>query len=195
MNDNVRVVPADKCQTEYNTNLVFKIFTAIFNFYIPLITMIVLNSKIYMVIHNRYRNPIMRYTSKTNCDQCRTSFFNQSSKSMTSQPSILLASLHKGSDEATKEKTLDIRMNKRHLDIEKSPKRSSIDLSKLLVESLPLKRKFQGNGKTDDASDRTQDGFGSNLDGVASVSSKKRKQKMKVRFVFRCWNFSLLRKL
>lgn len=114
---------------------------------------------------------------------------------MTSQPSILLASLHKGSDEATKEKTLDIRMNKRHLDIEKSPKRSSIDLSKLLVESLPLKRKFQGNGKTDDASDRTQDGFGSNLDGVASVSSKKRKQKMKVRFVFRCWNFSLLRKL
>lgn len=186
MNDNVRVVPEDKCETEYNTNLVFKVFTAIFNFYIPLITMIVLNSKIYMVIHNRYQNPMMRYTSNPNCDPRRTSFFNQSARSMSSQPSMLLASLTKGSDEATKEKTLNIRMKKRHLDIVERTQRNSIDLSKLLVGSLPLKRKFQGTGATDDASDRTQDGFGSNLDGVASISSKKRKQKMKVRIIFKC---------
>lgn len=37
--------------------------TAIVNFYIPLIAMIAINTKIYLVIHKRYRNPIMRYSS------------------------------------------------------------------------------------------------------------------------------------
>jgi hypothetical protein len=36
--------------------------TAVFNFYLPLIAMIAINTKIYMVIRKRYHNPIMQYT-------------------------------------------------------------------------------------------------------------------------------------
>lgn len=62
-NKGVRYVPGDKCNTEYDKNIVFKVATAICNFYLPLIAMIAINTKIYLVIHKRYRNPIMRYSS------------------------------------------------------------------------------------------------------------------------------------
>lgn len=62
-NNGVRFVPEDKCNTEYDKNIIFKVATAICNFYLPLIAMIALNTKIYLVIHKRYRNPIMRYSS------------------------------------------------------------------------------------------------------------------------------------
>lgn len=58
-----RTVAIDKCNTEYDKNIFFKMSTAIVNFYIPLIAMIAINTKIYLVIHKRYKNPIMRYSS------------------------------------------------------------------------------------------------------------------------------------
>jgi hypothetical protein len=36
-NNGIRHVPEDKCNTEYDKNIMFKIVTAIINFYIPLI--------------------------------------------------------------------------------------------------------------------------------------------------------------
>lgn len=62
-NNNVRYVPENKCNTEYNQNLPFKITTAGFNFYLPLIAMICINTKVYLVIRKRYQSPIMKYTS------------------------------------------------------------------------------------------------------------------------------------
>lgn len=64
-NKGKRTVPEHQCQTEYDKNIIFKIFTAIFNFYVPLISMILINTKIYLVIRKRYRNPIMKYSSLT----------------------------------------------------------------------------------------------------------------------------------
>ena len=58
-NDGVRLVPPDKCNTEYDKNIFFKMATAICNFYMPLIAMISINTKIYLVIRKRYENPIM----------------------------------------------------------------------------------------------------------------------------------------
>lgn len=63
-NNSIRTVPDNQCQTEFNQNFVFKITTAIFNFYIPLIAMIGINTKVYLVIRKRYKNPIMKYTSR-----------------------------------------------------------------------------------------------------------------------------------
>jgi hypothetical protein len=62
-NGGVRYVPPDKCNTEYDKNIAFKIATAICNFYLPLIAMIMINAKIYIVIRRRYHNPIMKYSS------------------------------------------------------------------------------------------------------------------------------------
>ncbi|RNA39437.1 histamine H1 receptor [Brachionus plicatilis] len=62
-NQGQRTVAQDKCNTEYDKNIFFKMSTAIINFYVPLIAMIAINTKIYLVIHKRYRNPIMRYSS------------------------------------------------------------------------------------------------------------------------------------
>jgi len=56
-------VPIDKCNTEYDKNLTFKILTALFNFYLPLFAMICINTKIYVVIRKRYINPCLRYSS------------------------------------------------------------------------------------------------------------------------------------
>jgi hypothetical protein len=55
-----RDVPPNQCNTEFNDIIIFKITTGIVNFYIPLIAMISINTKIYLVIKKRYRNPIMR---------------------------------------------------------------------------------------------------------------------------------------
>ena len=63
VNDGIRYVPEDKCNTEYDKNLIFKITTAICNFYLPLILMIAINTKVYLVIRKRYHSPIMKYTS------------------------------------------------------------------------------------------------------------------------------------
>lgn len=62
-NNGTRIVPEHECDTEYKHNLAFKLITAIFNFYVPLIAMIVINTKIYLVIRERYHNPMMQYTS------------------------------------------------------------------------------------------------------------------------------------
>lgn len=62
-NNGVRYVPEDKCNTEYDKSIMFKIATAIINFYIPLIVLICINTKIYLVIRKRYHNPIMKYSS------------------------------------------------------------------------------------------------------------------------------------
>ena len=66
-NDSVRYVPSDKCNTEYDKNIIFKVTTAIINFYLPLIVLISINTKIYLVIRSRYRNPIMKYSSAAGC--------------------------------------------------------------------------------------------------------------------------------
>ncbi len=62
-NDGIRYVPEYTCETEYNQNIFFKVSTAIFNFYIPLIAMICINIKVFLVIRKRYQSPIMKYTS------------------------------------------------------------------------------------------------------------------------------------
>ncbi len=62
-NNNIRTVPPNKCNTEYNENLAFKVITALANFYIPLFAMICINIKVYLVIQKRYQSPIMKYTS------------------------------------------------------------------------------------------------------------------------------------
>lgn len=41
-NDGVRTVTPNKCDTEYHKNVIFKVLTAIFNFYLPLIAMILI---------------------------------------------------------------------------------------------------------------------------------------------------------
>jgi hypothetical protein len=64
-NGGVRIIPSDTCNTEYNHNLEFKLITAVFNFYLPLIAMILINTKIYIVIRRRYRNPVIQYTIGT----------------------------------------------------------------------------------------------------------------------------------
>jgi hypothetical protein len=66
VNNGTRIVPENECDTEYKHNLAFKLITAIFNFYVPLIAMIIINTKIYLVIRKRYRNPIMQYISGPN---------------------------------------------------------------------------------------------------------------------------------
>jgi len=62
-NNGIRYVPDYICETEYNKNIFFKVSTAIFNFYIPLIAMICINTKVYLVIRKRYHSPILKYTS------------------------------------------------------------------------------------------------------------------------------------
>ncbi len=62
-NHGIRHVPEDKCNTEYDKNILFKTTTAIVNFYIPLFAMISINTKIYIVIRKRYHSPIMKYSS------------------------------------------------------------------------------------------------------------------------------------
>ena len=62
-NEGERYVPYDKCNTEYDKNIVFKVTTAIINFYVPLIVLISINTNIFLVIRSRYRNPIMKYSS------------------------------------------------------------------------------------------------------------------------------------
>jgi hypothetical protein len=62
-NHGIRHVPEDKCNTEYDKNILFKTATAIVNFYIPLFAMISINTKIYIVIRKRYHSPIMKYSS------------------------------------------------------------------------------------------------------------------------------------
>jgi hypothetical protein len=44
-------------------NSIFEVATAIINFYVPLFVLISINTKIYLVIQSRYRNPIMKYSS------------------------------------------------------------------------------------------------------------------------------------
>ena len=61
-NNGVRYVPSDKCNTEYDKNITFKLTAAIFNFYLPLLAMILINTKIFLVIRRRYHNPIMKYS-------------------------------------------------------------------------------------------------------------------------------------
>ena len=41
-NEGIRTVSSNKCDTEYHNNVFFKVFTAIFNFYLPLIGMILI---------------------------------------------------------------------------------------------------------------------------------------------------------
>jgi hypothetical protein len=65
-NNGVRYVSKQECNTEYNKNIPFKVATAICNFYLPLIAMILINTKIYLVVRRRYHNPIMKYSSTAN---------------------------------------------------------------------------------------------------------------------------------
>ena len=65
-NNGTRIVPENECDTEYKHNLAFKLITAFFNFYVPLLAMIIINTKIYLVIRKRYHNPIMQYISGPN---------------------------------------------------------------------------------------------------------------------------------
>ena len=172
VNDNVRVVPEDKCETEYNHNILFKVFTAIFNFYIPLITMIILNSKIYIVIHKRYQNPIMKYTSTINNDSRKTA-------------SPLNSSVTSNRDGAS------FRMKKkRQLSLSDSKKMSpllNLNNSTLLLPDQNFNSCCQNNSFISASSNIARDGTNPVIQSMSptlELSSEKRKARTKVRILF-----------
>ena len=87
VNNGVRIIPENDCDTEYKHNLAFKLITAIFNFYVPLLAMIIINTKIYLVIRKRYHNPIMQYISGPNSKYP----WQQSEKSYTTLANIKIS--------------------------------------------------------------------------------------------------------
>jgi hypothetical protein len=90
-NNGVRYVPADKCNTEYDKNIAFKIATAICNFYLPLLAMIMINAKIYMVIRRRYHNPIMKYSSMSSNANSGANNPNAIPATMNADPGVVSA--------------------------------------------------------------------------------------------------------
>jgi hypothetical protein len=58
----------DKCFTNFETNLVFKMVTAFFNFYVPLIGMNLIYLKIFLTIKNRTKLEFNRkFSIETKC--------------------------------------------------------------------------------------------------------------------------------
>ncbi|CAF0900219.1 unnamed protein product [Adineta ricciae] len=66
-NDGKRYIEPDKCEPEYTHSKVFKVSTAIINFYLPLLVLISLNGRIYYEIKRRYKNVLLqRHSNKIN---------------------------------------------------------------------------------------------------------------------------------
>ncbi|CAF0938577.1 unnamed protein product [Adineta steineri] len=64
-NNGTRYVESDKCEPEYTHSKVFKVSTAVINFYLPLLVLISLNGRMYFEIKRRYRNALLqRYSNK-----------------------------------------------------------------------------------------------------------------------------------
>ncbi|KAJ8046892.1 Histamine H1 receptor [Holothuria leucospilota] len=68
VNGGVRIVPEDDCDTEFYNNQYFKIFTALINFYIPMIFMIVLYGSIYREIRKRSQMEVGKMNTARTCN-------------------------------------------------------------------------------------------------------------------------------
>lgn len=67
VNNGTRSIDSDKCEPEYIHSKVFKVSTAIINFYLPLIVLMSLNGRIYYEIKRRYKNVLLqRHSTKLN---------------------------------------------------------------------------------------------------------------------------------
>ncbi|CAF0755113.1 unnamed protein product [Adineta steineri] len=66
-NNGIRQIEDGKCEPEYTHSKVFKVSTAIINFYLPLLVLISLNGRIYYEIKRRYRSVLLqRHSNKLN---------------------------------------------------------------------------------------------------------------------------------
>ncbi|UJR21407.1 hypothetical protein I4U23_024497 [Adineta vaga] len=65
VNNGTRYIDSTKCEPEYTHSKVFKVSTAIINFYLPLLVLMSLNGRIYFEIKRRYKNALLqRYSNK-----------------------------------------------------------------------------------------------------------------------------------
>ncbi|CAF3357590.1 unnamed protein product [Rotaria socialis] len=60
VNHGVRYIDSTKCEPEYTHSKVFKVSTAIINFYFPLFVLISLNARIYYEIKRRYKSVLLQ---------------------------------------------------------------------------------------------------------------------------------------
>ncbi|CAF1676067.1 unnamed protein product [Rotaria magnacalcarata] len=66
-NSSERYIEPGKCEPEYTHSKVFKVSTAMINFYLPLLVLILLNGRIYYEIKRRYKNVFLqRHSTKIN---------------------------------------------------------------------------------------------------------------------------------
>lgn len=68
MNAGVRIVPDNDCDTEFYDNQYFKILTALINFYVPMIFMIVLYGSIYSQIRKRSQMEVGKMNTARTCN-------------------------------------------------------------------------------------------------------------------------------
>lgn len=68
MNGGVRIVPEDDCDTEFYHNKYFKILTALVNFYVPMIFMVVLYGSIYSQIRKRSQMEVGKMNTARTCN-------------------------------------------------------------------------------------------------------------------------------
>ncbi|CAF4860592.1 unnamed protein product [Rotaria sp. Silwood1] len=67
VNNGIRYIPSTKCEPEYTHSIVFKVSTAIINFYLPLLVLISLNARIYYEIKRRYKSILLqRHSNQIN---------------------------------------------------------------------------------------------------------------------------------
>ncbi|CAF1534176.1 unnamed protein product [Rotaria magnacalcarata] len=67
VNHGVRYIDSTKCEPEYTHSKVFKVSTAIINFYFPLFVLISLNARIYYEIKRRYKSVLLqRHSNQIN---------------------------------------------------------------------------------------------------------------------------------
>ncbi|CAF2732330.1 unnamed protein product [Rotaria sp. Silwood2] len=64
-NKTKRYIEPDKCEPEYTHSKVFKVSTAMINFYLPLLVLILLNGRIYYEIKRRYKNVLLQRNSSS----------------------------------------------------------------------------------------------------------------------------------
>ncbi|CAF3368799.1 unnamed protein product [Rotaria sp. Silwood1] len=64
-NKTKRYIDPNKCEPEYTHSKVFKVSTAVLNFYLPLLVLILLNGRIYYEIKRRYKNVLLQRHSNS----------------------------------------------------------------------------------------------------------------------------------
>ncbi|CAF1440797.1 unnamed protein product [Adineta ricciae] len=73
VNHDTRYIDSTKCEPEYTHSKVFKVSTAIINFYLPLLVLMSLNGRMYFEIKRRYKNALLqRYSSRSTSDSPNT---------------------------------------------------------------------------------------------------------------------------